>query len=195
MILALSVALAVLGNTGTFVVFFKPGRLRYAELPAWFWAALGGPESRARLRFIMASRERAARDAVRVRVERDIEAGRLAAEAMEPGAFGTFLAMRRSRKAEAFAGIGAAQAAGLTAGVTVPAWYWDWHCSGCGDGDRGRAVTEEEAREAATTGVGAHSRPGCAWENRWQRGEPFLPLDTVSYLTMNPRGAGVRHLT
>lgn len=77
--LILSAALAVVLFGGTGVVFCKPDRLRFTEVPAWLLAVLAGPEARRRLRRIMDSRERAEREAIRARVERDIDAGREAA--------------------------------------------------------------------------------------------------------------------
>jgi hypothetical protein len=71
--LILSIALAVLGNAGTVVVFCKPDRLRFAEVPAWFLVMLAGRESRERLRRILARRELAAREAVTERVQHDAE--------------------------------------------------------------------------------------------------------------------------
>lgn len=94
--------------------------LRLAELPALFWVLLAGRESRARLRFVLASRENAARDAIRVQVGRDIEAGKRAATT-GPGASGMLLQLRRSREAAALAATGAAQAYGLAAGLRAAA--------------------------------------------------------------------------
>lgn len=84
--------------TAMTVSMCKPDQLRHRELPVWLWVALAGREARARLRFVLASRDQARREAIRERVERDIEAGRLAVTP-EPGAFGTLLELRRSRRA------------------------------------------------------------------------------------------------
>src|SRR5579872_2868846 len=64
--------------TAMTVSICKPERLRYSELPVWLWASLGGREARARLRRVLASRERVAREAIRVRIDLEAEAGLIA---------------------------------------------------------------------------------------------------------------------